>query len=104
MPTSPHALLRRSAARSRNSIPPVDPQIRPRDVRRRIRQQKCHRPHQVGRRAHAPLGDERGPLALEGGLVVEDFFGSVLELANPLFFFISQLLHPASIYLYMAGR
>lgn len=45
------------------------------DITRGVRRQECDCAHEVLRLAHLPLGDERRPLLLQIGVVVEDLAG-----------------------------
>lgn len=62
-----------------DGVAAVDTDVSASGVHGRVRQQVVHRAHQVLGLAHAAHGDERGPLLLEVGVVVEDLLGAVTQ-------------------------
>lgn len=68
-----------TAPRLGDGVAAVDAQVRARDVRRSIAGQEHGSAHQVLRPAHLADGNERGPLALELRVVIEDLLGASFE-------------------------
>lgn len=68
-------------------IPPINPQIRPRNIAARIRQQKRHRAHQVLGLAHLSLRNQARPLFLQIRVVIENLLSPILfsPVSNPDF-------------------
>lgn len=62
-----------------DGVPTVDPQLGAGDVARRIAQEVGDGAHQILRLAHFALGDQRGPVLEELGVVVEDFGGPAVR-------------------------
>lgn len=81
-PTTPCMMNLSSAG-----IPPINPQIRPRNIAARIRQQKRHRAHQVLGLAHLSLRNQARPLFLQIRVVIENLLSPVLftPVSNPDF-------------------
>lgn len=62
---------------SGDGVAAVDAEVGARDVAGRVREQEGHGAHQVLGLAHGALRDERGPLALQVRVVLEDLFRAV---------------------------
>jgi len=61
-----------TACRLGDGVAAVDANVGARDILRRVGQQEGDGAHEVLGLAHLALGDERGPLLLEVGVLVED--------------------------------
>lgn len=60
-----------------HSVTTIDANISTRHIAAGIGEQEGHRAHEVLRLSHLALGNERSPLLLEVGVLVEDLLGAV---------------------------
>lgn len=63
-----------------DSVSAVNTQVCAGDIAGSIRQQEGHGTHQIGRLTHLALRNERDPLLLEVGVLVEDLLGAIILL------------------------